>query len=150
MTGRIYNAAIWFGGTALLLAAMTDVASVLARNLMTSIHGSIELIQVALVIAGSLGLVVAVASRTYARVHLLTDRLSDSGKVLMERATTLAVAIFFLCLLAGSGWIALDMWHGQELSEVVGVPWRLLRAFANACFLAAMLVLLRQMWKPRP
>lgn len=150
MAGRIYRSAIWLGGSALLLAAMIDLASVLARNLASSIHGAIELIQVALLIAGSLGLVVAIASRTHARVHMLTDRLSDAGKTVMGRATALAVATFFLCLLAGSGWIALDLWNSQEYSEVVGVPWRWLRAFANACFFAAVLILLRQMWKPRP
>ena len=48
MTGRLYRSAIWLGGTALLAAALIDIASVLARNLMTSVHGSIELIQVAI------------------------------------------------------------------------------------------------------
>lgn len=146
MTGRLYKTAIWVGGLSLLGAALIDTGSVLARNLATSIHGSIELIQVAILIGGALGLVIAVASRTYARVHLLTDRLSDAGKSRMDRFAALAVAAFFLCILAGAGWIAADLWNGQELSEVMGVPWRWMRLFANLCFAAAVIILLRHIF----
>lgn len=149
MTVRLYKGAIWVGGLSLLAAALIDTGSVLARNLATSIHGSIEAIQVAVLIAGALGLVIAVASHTYARVHLLNDRLSPSTKLWMDRAVALLVAIFFLCLLAGSAWIAADLWHGQEASEVIGVPWLWLRLFANLCFAAAILVLARHCWKPK-
>jgi TRAP-type C4-dicarboxylate transport system permease small subunit len=148
MNSPLYRSAIWLGGTALLAAALIDSVSVLARNLATSLHGSIELIQVAILIAGALGLVVAVANRTYARVHLMTDRLSDSAKPWMERIAAGAVGAFFAFVLAGSVWIAIDLWQGQELSEVLGLPWRWLRLFANLCFLAAILVLLRHCWKP--
>ncbi|MBV9883316.1 MAG: TRAP transporter small permease subunit [Sphingomonadaceae bacterium] len=149
MTSRLYRASIWLGGTALLAAASIDAASVLARNLATSVHGSIELIQVAVLIAGSLGLVVALVNNTYARVHLLTDRVPASARRLMERMAAAATGVFFILLLAGSVWIAIDLWQGQELSEVVGVPWRWLRLFANMCFAAAILVLLRHCWRPK-
>ena len=149
MTGRLHKAAIWVGGIALLIAAMIDTVSVLARNLATSLHGSIELIQVAILIAGALGLVVAVSNCTYARVHLMTDRLSGPARVWMDRLAFATVAIFFLCLLAGSLWIAADLWNGHELSEVVGVPWWLLRLFANLCFCIAIGVLVRHCWRPK-
>ena len=106
MTDRLYKAAIWTGGLALLAAAMIDTVAVLARNLATSLHGSIELIQVAILIAGALGLVVAVSTSTYARVHLMTDRLSGPARIWMDRLAFATVAIFFLCLLAGSLWDA--------------------------------------------
>jgi TRAP-type C4-dicarboxylate transport system permease small subunit len=149
MTGRFYKASIWLGGLALLAAALIDTGAVLARNLATSLHGSIELIQVAILVAGALGLVIAVTSGTYARVHLLTDRLKGNAKAWMDRFAAAAVAIFFLCILAGSVWIAADLWAGHEHSEVMGVPWRWLRLFANLCLFAAILILLHHVWKPR-
>ena len=149
MTGRIRRVAIWTGGLALLAAALIDTGAVLARNFATSIHGSIELIQLAVLIAGALALAVAVASHTYAQVHLVTDRLSESGKRWLDRVAAVAVALFFLCLLAGSAWIASDLWGGHELSEVMGVPWRWMRLFAILCFAVAIAILLHQIWKPR-
>jgi TRAP-type C4-dicarboxylate transport system permease small subunit len=149
MTGLLYRVSIWLGGLALLGAALVDTGAMLARNLMTSIHGSIEIIQLAVLIAGAIGLVVAVASSTYARVHLLTDRLSVSGKAWLDRFAAAAVGLFFICILAGSAWIAADLWSGQERSEVVGVPWRWMRLFANLCFLIGTLVLLRHCLRPR-
>lgn len=149
MTGRLHKAAIWAGGIALLMAAMIDTVAVLARNLATSLHGSIELIQVAILIAGALALVIAVANCTYARVHLMTDRLSGPAKIWMDRLAFATVAAFFVFLLAGSAWIAADLWHGQELSEVMGVPWCLLRLFANLCFFIAIVVLVRHCWRPK-
>ncbi len=149
MTRRLYIASIWVGGLSLLAAALIDTVSVLARNLATTLHGSIELIQVAVLIAGAIGLAVAVASHTYARVHLLTDRLKDKSRLWMDRFAAVAAAAFFLCILAGSAWIAADLWHGHEHSEVMGVPWSWLRLFANLCFLIAILILLRHVWRPR-
>jgi len=149
MIARTYRLAIWLGGLALLAAAMIDTVSVTGRNLGSGFHGSIELIQAAVLVAGAIALAIAVGSRTYARVHLLTERVSDSGKLWMERAAIVLVALFFLFILAGSTWIAADLWSGQELSEVMGVPWRWMRLFANLCFVAAILIALRQLWGPR-
>jgi TRAP-type C4-dicarboxylate transport system permease small subunit len=149
MIARSYRMAIWLGGLALLAAAMIDTCAVAARNANMGFHGSIELIQAAVLIAGAIGLVVAVGSRTYARVHLLTERVSAGGKIWMERVATLMVATFFLCILGGSAWIAADLWGGQELSEVMGVPWRWMRLFANLCFVIAILIAMRQLWAPR-
>ena len=84
MTARLYKVAIWVGGLALLAAALIDTGAVLARNLMSSLHGSIELIQAAVLIAGALALAIAVASHTYARVHLITERLGPSAKLWLE------------------------------------------------------------------
>lgn len=149
MSSAIYRIAVWTGGSALFLAAAIDTAAVFARNLSFSIHGSIELIQVAILVAGALGIVISLATRTHARVHVLADRMAGAGKNAMERFAAFSVAGFLACLLAGSGWIAVDLWHGHELSEVVGVPWRWMRLFANACLAVGILILLHQIWRPR-
>ena len=40
--------------------------------------------------------------------------------------------LLFAALLAGSVWLAADLWDGYERSELLGVPWKLLRLIANA------------------
>ncbi len=81
----------------------------------------------------------------------MTDRLSGARQIWMDAVRLrLPSPLFFVFLLAGSLWIAVDLWDGHELSEVMGVPWRLLRLFANLCFFVAILVLLRHCWRPKP
>ena len=60
-----------------------------------------------------------------------------------------AGTLFLAALLAGSGWIAFDLWSAHEESELVGVPWRWMRLFANVVFLAIILALLGQAIKSK-
>ena len=138
------RALIWLGGLALLAATAIDTVSVFGRNLGFSIHGSIELIQAAVLVAGGTALVLATLHGSHAKVHILVDRFTPANKALSERGAALMTALFFAALLAGSLWIAADLWNAHELSELVGVPWRWLRLFANLCLAATMLILLRR------
>lgn len=139
-----YRALIWLGGLGLLAATGIDTASVIGRNFGWPVHGAIELIQAAVLVAGGVALVVASLGGNHAKVHLLVDRLPPARKALVTRVCELAAALFFLGLLAGSLWIAADLWHGHEQSELVGVPWLWLRLFANACLALAALLLARR------
>jgi TRAP-type transport system small permease protein len=138
------RAMIWLGGLALLAATLLDTASVAGRNLGLPVHGVIELIQAAVLVAGGVALVMATLAGSHARVHLLLDRLAPPRKAMAERASDLVTALFFVAMLAGSAWLAADLWAAHELSELLGVPWRWLRLFANLCLLGAVVVLLRQ------
>lgn len=138
------RALIWLGGLALLAATAIDTVSVFGRNAGFSIHGSIELIQAAVLVAGGIALVLATLHGTHAKVHILVDRFSPGRKALSERGAALVTALFFAALLMGSLWLAIDLWNGHEVSELVGVPWRWLRLFANLCLGATMFILLRQ------
>jgi TRAP-type transport system small permease protein len=136
---------IWLGGIALLAATLLDTVSVIGRNAGFAIHGVIELIQAAVLVAGGLALVMATLAGGHAQVHLVLDRLTPPRKAFAQRATALLTALFFVAMLAGSAWLAVELWGAHEASELLGVPWRWLRLFANLCLLGAVAVLLRQM-----
>ncbi len=132
------------GGIALLAATGIDAIAVIGRNLGLPLHGSIELVQVAVLVAGSLALLVATVDNSHAKVHLLVDRMSDAARAMLDRISALLGALFFAALLIGSLWLMADLWTGHEQSEIVGVSWRAMRLFANIVFAASVVALLGQ------
>ena len=144
------RALIWLGGLALLAATLIDTVSVIGRNAGFALHGAIELIQAAVLVAGGIALVVATLAASHARVHLLLDRLAPPRKALANRLCAAVTAFFFAAMLAGSIWLGLELWPSHELSELLGLPWRWLRLFANLCLASGMLLLLRQTFRRQP
>ncbi len=140
---RLRDMAVWAGGAALLVATGADTLAVIGRRIGVPLQGSIELIQAAVLVAGSLAMVIATASDNHARVRRMIERLSR-GREAADRASDLLTGIFFACLLAGSVWLAVDLWGSHEISEIVGVPWRWLRLFANLCLVTIVLITLRR------
>lgn len=130
---------IWTGGAALLAATAIDTIAVIGRQAGFAIHGAIELIQAAVLVAGALALVLATAAGTHAQVRIVVERFGRA-RPWVERLSELLAALFFAALLAGSVWLAADLWNSHEISEVAGVPWRWMRLAANLA-LGAMLVL---------
>ena len=98
---------IWTGGAALLAATAVDTLVVIGRQAGFALHGAIELIQAAVLVAGSLALVAATAANNHARVRLIIDRLGPS-RAWFERGSDILMAAFLVALLAGSGWLAVD------------------------------------------
>lgn len=133
---------IWTGGVALLAATALDTLVVIGRQAGFALHGAIELIQAAVLVAGSLALIAATAADNHARVRLVVNRLGASRQW-FERGSELLTALFIAALLVGSGWLALDLWNSHEVSEVAGVPWRLLRLFANLALAIVLVLALR-------
>jgi TRAP-type C4-dicarboxylate transport system permease small subunit len=138
----VKDAAILVGGLALLAATAIDTLAVIGRNVGVPLTGSIELMQAAVLVSGALGLVIATIEQSHARVRLLVDRLPPRQRAFADRLSDVLTLIFFLALLAGSVWLAADLWNAHEQSEWLGVPWRLLRLFANLCLLAVSILLL--------
>lgn len=135
---------IWTGGIALLAATIIDTLAVIGRHIGFPIPGSIELMQPAILVVGASSLVASTLAANHARVHLFVDRLSVSLRNVADRLSDCATAMFFLVLLGGSAWLAWDLWDAYETSELVGVPWRLMRLFANICLLACVAITLRR------
>ena len=133
---------IWTGGAALLAATALDTLVVVGRQVGFALHGAIELIQAAVLVAGSLALIAATAADNHARVRLVVSRLGRSRDWL-ERGSELLTALFVLALLTGSTWLAIDLWNSHEVSELAGVPWRWLRLVANLALAAVFLLALR-------
>lgn len=134
--------AIIAGGLALLAATAIDTVAVIGRNIGLPLTGSIELMQAAVLVSGGIGLVIATTEQSHARVRLLVDKLSPTWRALANRLSDTLTLLFFLALLTGSVWLSADLWDAHEQSEVIGVPWRLLRLIANACLLATSVLLL--------
>jgi TRAP-type C4-dicarboxylate transport system permease small subunit len=127
---------IWLGGAAMLAATATDTLAVLGRNLGLPLVGSIEIVQAAVLVSGIAALVLATGSDEHARVKILTRRLTGSGRSASRLLGAIAAAILVGALAAGSIWVAADLWHASERSELLGIPWRWLRLVANAGLLA--------------
>lgn len=148
MTGARY-ATVWLGGIALLTAALLDTLSVIGRHVGLPFHGAIEAIQAAVLVAGSVSLVIATTRGSHARVRLILDRLPPVARLVGEKACAVAVALAFLLVFCGSLWIAIDLWGGHERSELLGVPWRALRLFANLCLPVAAIAAIWPVREPR-
>ena len=133
------NLMIWTGGAALLAATAVDTVAVIGRQVGFRVHGAIELIQAAVLVAGAQALVAATAARAHARVRIVVERLANA-RPWFDRLSEGLAAVFLAALLTGSAWLSADLWNSHEVSEVAGVPWRWMRLAANLA-LAAMLVL---------
>lgn len=140
---------VWLGGAALIYATVIDTASAIGRNIDVPLKGSIELVQAAVLVAGSLALLFATITESHARVHLLVDRLQGKAVQFVHRLSDLLTILFVGAVLAGSVWLSVDLWGEHEVSELLDVPWRWLRLFANLSLAAMLLVLLQRLWKRR-
>jgi len=145
---RIRAALIWIAGGALLVAMLVDTLAMIGRQIELPLIGSIELVQAAVLLAGSGALIVATLDAAHARVNLLLDRLSGRQRRWFERAHALAAALLFAALLAGSIWIGFDLWNGHEESELLRIPYRPLRVTIVLAFFVLLLLALRRAWKP--
>jgi len=137
----ISRLAIWTGGLALLAATAIDTFAVIGRHIGMPLGGSIELMQAAVLVSGALGIVISSLDDAHARVKLVVDRLPPGWRGAADRASDALSVLFVLSLLIGSAWIAFDLRGGHEQSELVGVPWWVLRLVANVCLLATVVIL---------
>jgi TRAP-type C4-dicarboxylate transport system permease small subunit len=139
---------IWVAGGALLVAMLVDTLAMIGRQIELPLIGSIELVQAAVLIAGSGALIVATLDAAHARVNLLLDRLAPRERRWIERAHALSAAVLFAALLTGSAWIGFDLWSGHEESELLRIPYRPLRIAIVLALLALLLLALRSARKP--
>lgn len=137
----VRQAITWIGGLALLAATLVDTIAVIGRHIGLPLTGSIELMQAAVLVSGGIALLVATLDAAHARVRLVVDRLPPKTRLWADRLSDSLTLLFFALLLAGSAWIAWDLRHGYEQSELLGVPWGVLRLIAIACLTATCLVL---------
>jgi TRAP-type C4-dicarboxylate transport system permease small subunit len=137
------------GAAGLLLAMGLDTLAVLGRLAGRPLLGSIELIQACVVVAASSSLVSATLSGSHASVHVLTERLAPRRRRALERISRLLCASFFVWLLWGSGWVAVELWGGQEATELLGLPIEPLRLFFCTSALIVVLLFLGVLSRPR-
>ena len=147
--GTLRRALIWIAGGALLLAMLVDTVAMLGRHLRLPLLGSIELVQAAVLVAGCGALVVATLERSHARVHLLLTGFQGTSRTVMELLHATAFLVLLMALLAGTAWIAGDLWHGHEESELLRIPYRPLRVILVLTLLGLMAVVIAAMFRRR-
>nr|PZN67945.1 MAG: hypothetical protein DIU62_05650 [Pseudomonadota bacterium] len=139
---------VWVAGGALLLAMVVDTLAMFGRQVRFPLPGSIELVQAAVLFAACGSLVVATRAAAHARVHLLLDRATGGTRRVMQFVNAVASALVYLALLAGSLWIAADLWGAQEESEIWHLPYRPLRIAAVLTTAWLLLLALRGLLRP--
>jgi TRAP-type C4-dicarboxylate transport system permease small subunit len=136
--------AVTLGSIGLFGAMATDALAVLGRHTGFIVLGSIEIVQTMIVLLASAAVVLATLERSHAAVHILTERLVPSTAARLARLANIASAIIVAVLLAGALWLMADLWNAHERSELLHIPFRVLRAiFAGALFVV-LIVFLRQ------
>ncbi len=125
--GWIATFAYALGGFGLLMATAADSLAVAGRHTGLPILGSIELVQIAVIMLASSAMLIATMTGGHASVHIVTERLSALRKVQFARVAALLSAAIFLVLAVGSIWLLTELWNGSERTELLHVPLRWLR-----------------------
>jgi TRAP-type C4-dicarboxylate transport system permease small subunit len=141
----------YVGAGALLFAMAVDALAVVGRHLGVPLLGSLELVQAAILLASSAALVSATLADRHACARFLLDRLPAAARIGLQRFNLLLSFLFFLTLAIGETWIASDLWHEHEDSELLHIPFAPLRmASIVAVLLAALIVLRRMVQRTKP
>jgi len=125
--GPLARLAYALGGAGLLAATATDAIAVAGRHTGLHLLGSIELVQSAVVLLATSGMLIATLVGGHASVHIVTERLSRPAAARLARIAAFASGLTFLALAAGSIWLAYDLWNGFEQTELLHIPLRWLR-----------------------
>jgi TRAP-type C4-dicarboxylate transport system permease small subunit len=141
---------VWIAGGALLVAMAVDSLAMLGRQVRIPLLGSIEIVEAAVLVASAGALVIAALDTAHARVTLVFDRLPPRWRARFSRLHALAAALVHAGLLAGTLWIAADLWSGYEESELLHIPYRPLRAIVAIAFAVLFLLALKRLWRREP
>lgn len=142
---KLREALVWVAGGALLVAMVVDTAAMLGRQLSVPLLGAIEIVQAAVLVGSAGALLLATLENSHAHVHLLFDRLSARMQSVLSRLNLLMALLLFAGLLAGSAWLAMDLWNGHEESELLRIPYRPLRVTLVLTLLVLLLLSARRM-----
>jgi TRAP-type C4-dicarboxylate transport system permease small subunit len=140
---RLRSLVIFIAGGALLVAVAVDTLAMIGRQIRLPLLGSIELVQAAVLIAAAGAVMLATADAAHARINLLFNRLPPHWRLRFERLHALAAALLSAALLAGTVWIAAELWAGHEESELLRIPYRPLRMVTAVCFGVVLVLFLR-------
>ena len=131
---------VWFSGGALLVAMFADTLAMLGRALDIPLVGSIEVIQAVVLFAAGGALIIATLEDAHARVNLLLERLPPAWRARFGQIHAAAAVLLYAALLAGSVWIAMDLWGGYEESEILRIPYRPLRVTVVLALLTLLII----------
>jgi TRAP-type C4-dicarboxylate transport system permease small subunit len=144
-SSRWCSVLIWIAGGALLVAVAVDVLAMLGRQIRLPLIGSIEIVEVAVLFAAAGALIVTTLDGAHARVNLLLDRVSAGWRDRLLKLHAIAAVVLFAALLAGTLWIAADLFGGHEESELLRIPYLPLRLATVVCFAVLLLLSLQRL-----
>jgi TRAP-type transport system small permease protein len=147
LQSRAYQIVVIVGGFALVGAMAVDFIAVIGRQTGIPLLGSIELVQVLVGISGAMALLVATLKDSHAVVRLLMANIDARHAARLQRVNTLAAALFFLALTAGSAWILLELWNAHEETELLRLPLWPLRMLIVAALLVTSILFMRKSWR---
>ncbi len=133
---RVEMGMVVIGGAALLLATGADTMDVVARHTGWRFIGAIEIVRAAMLVASSAAIVVATIAHKHATVRLVVDRLPSAVRKLLRPVHAVTAGAYFLALAIGCSWIALDLFHGHEESEILHISYLPLRLISIAALIA--------------
>ena len=131
--GRRRPLLLAIGSFGLLVTMTADAVAVLGRHTGFTLPGSIEVFQVAAVVALSVAILLAGLEDRHAAVDLVIGRASPrvARALFLTGRVTLALAFALLC--AGSIWVSADLWSTREMTELLAIPLRPFRLFWILC-----------------
>lgn len=142
--GWLERTAFVVGSIGLLTAMLADSLAVLGRHVGWPLLGSIEIVQASVVLLASAAMLGTTIVGKHARAHLVIDRLGPRGQRWLLACSDALSAVVFFWFAAGACWVAFELWHGHEHSELLHIPWRWLRvAWIVASVLIGSLFLVR-------
>jgi TRAP-type C4-dicarboxylate transport system permease small subunit len=121
------------GSVGMLVAMASDAIAVLGRHVGFTLPGSIEVFQVAAVVALSMAILLASLNDRHAAVDLLVGRASPRTARALFLFGRLALTLAFALLCAGSIWVSADLWSTREMTEILAIPLRPFRLFWILC-----------------
>jgi len=136
---RLRAILLGIGAAGMLVAMASDALAVLGRHVGFTLPGSIELFQVAAVVALSMAILLASLNDRHAAVDLLVGRASPRTARVLFLIGRLALTLAFTLLCAGSIWVSADLWSTHEMTEIRAIPLRPFRLFWILCSGAAAL-----------
>ena len=135
---------VMLGGIPLMLAMLVEFITVIGRHTGFMFLGSIEAVQVAILLSSATAIVMATLARSHAKVHLLLNRTGGRTRAVLKFFNALCGALFFLALTVGSVWLAADMWGAREQSELLALPYFPLRCFVSLGMMVTALLYARR------
>jgi len=141
--GPIVQTAYLIGSAGLLIATAADAFAVLGRHAGFALIGSIEIVQMAVVLIASSAMVAATIVGSHASVHILTERLAKATALKLARVSDVLSALMFGILAGASAWVASELWSGFEQTELLGIPLRWFRAVWIAAAVLIVFLFLR-------
>jgi TRAP-type C4-dicarboxylate transport system permease small subunit len=139
-TSRLARAMLAIGSAGLLGAMATDALAVAGRHAGIRLFGAIEIVQACIVLVATSAILLTTIVDGHARVHILLERLQAAASTRLLRGADAVSALIFLWFALGSAWLLADLWSAFELTEILHIPLRWLRAAWIAGAIATALI----------